>query len=171
MNEDRLKRLAARLDRLAEKDERLIEDTRKVEAARRRASVQLHSMCLHLVRELNALVTRSRIELSPDTFSEETYRETGVNLFQINARGRLVQIAFEATDKLSSTEYFPSPYILQGAVRWYNQELLEGRGIEEEQLFLCWEERTGSAWRWLDPKTRRAGQFDADHVMGLIERL
>ena len=171
MNEDRLKRLAERLDRLAEKDEQQIERTRKVEAARRKACAQLHAMCLHLVQRINSLVTRFQVELSPDTFSEEAYRDTGVNLFQINAHGRLVQIAFEATDKLTSTEYFPSPYILQGAIRWYNQELLEGRGIEEEQLFLCWDERTGSAWRWLDPKTRRAGQFDADHLMGLVERL
>lgn len=171
MNEDRVKRLAARMDRLAEQDEKLLERTRLVERARQLATEQLYQLCAHLVRELNRLVTRFQIEISPDSWGRESFREANVNIIQINANGRLIQIAFQSTDKLVSTENYPTPYVLEGAVRWFNQELLDSRGIEEEQIFLCWDEKSGSRWRWQDYRTRRAGAFDLDHLMGLLERL
>jgi hypothetical protein len=171
MNEDRVKRLAARMDRLAEQDELLVARMKRVESARRIGAVQLYQLCAHLVRELNTLVTRFRIEIAPDSWTNDTFRDTGVNILQINANGRLIQVAFQATDKLVSSENYLTPYIIEGSVRWFNQELLDGRGIEEEQVFLCWDDRTGSRWRWQDPKTRRSGVFDLDHLMGLLERL
>jgi hypothetical protein len=171
MNEDRVKRLAARMDRLAEQDELLVARTKRVESARRIGAAQIYQLCAHLVRELNTIVTRFRIEIAPDTWTTEAFRESGVNIVQINANGRLIQVAFQATDKLVSSENYVSPYIIEGAVRWFNQELLDGRGIEEEQLFLCWDDKSGSRWRWQDPKTRRSGAFDLDHLMGLLERL
>ena len=170
MNDDRIRRLAARMDRLAEQDELLVARTRKVEAARLLASEQLYRTCEHLVRQINSLLTRFRLEIAPDSWGPATFRD-GVNIIQVNASGRLVQIAFQPTEQLVASDNFPTPYVLEGAVRWFNQELLDGRGIEEEQLFLCWDEKLGSRWRWFDPKTRRSGPFDADHLMELLERL
>jgi hypothetical protein len=171
MNEERVKRLAARMDRLAEQDELLMVRAKRVEAARRTGAEQLYQLCAHVVCELNSLVTRFRIEIAPDSWTGHSFRDSGVNIVQINANGRLIQVAFQATDKLVSAENYGSPYIIEGAVRWFNQELLEGRGIEEEQVFLCWDEKTGSRWRWQDPQTRRSGPFDLDHLMSLLERL
>ncbi len=171
MRDDRLKRLARQLDRLVEEDERLMEQTRKVEAVRRGAAVQLHGVCSSFVAALNALLEKLQIEMSPEEFCQESFRDSGMNLFQINARGRLIQIAFESTDTLVSTEVIRTPYVLHGSVRWYNQELLEGKGIEEEQIFFCIDDKTSPGWRFLDSQTRRIRPFDTEHLTQLMERL
>lgn len=171
MHEDRLKRLAEKMDRLVEQDERTLAQTRAVEAARRVGAVELFGICESLVGELNRLLVKFRIELSPEEYSREAFRESGLNLFQINARGRLVQLAFESTESLTSSENYARPYILQGAVRWYNQEALEGGGIEEEMIFYCMDGRGVNSWRYLDAKTRRSGALDEEHLAQLLERL
>jgi len=171
MNEDRLKRLAQKIERMAEHDEFLLAKAQRVVAVRRAAAMALYGICSVLVNGLNRQMTNFKVDLSPDEFTPETFRDTGVNLVQINFNGRLVQFAFESTDETVSTEYFSSPYVLQGAIRWFNQELLEERGIEEEQIFYCWNEKSGGTWRWMDPKSRRVGYLDGDHLMGVLERL
>jgi|HigsolmetaAR201D_1030396.scaffolds.fasta_scaffold15059_3 hypothetical protein len=171
MREDRLRRLAERFDRLAEEDDWRIEQARAVDLTRRAGAQELYALCSHFVTEINRLVTRIRFELVPEEFPPEAFRDGSVNLIQINARGRLVQIAFEATEQLISTDLYRTPYILQGSVRWYNQELLESSGIEEEMLFYCMDGKSGSEWRFYNQRTHRSGRFDIDHLIQLMERL
>ncbi|HBY60954.1 MAG TPA: hypothetical protein DEH78_14120 [Solibacterales bacterium] len=167
MNQDRLRKLAERLEREAAADEELLKKAREVEAARRGASAELFAVCHAFVGAVNSLLTTLRLELSPETFPPEAFRDTGVNLIQINARGRLIQIVFESTPALSSTELFRTPYVLQGSVRWFNQDFIDTTGIEEEQVFYC----IGQGWRFQNVRTRRSGPFDHEHLIQLMEQL
>ncbi|MDX2152917.1 MAG: hypothetical protein SFV54_19400 [Bryobacteraceae bacterium] len=167
MNQDRLRRLANRLEKEAAADEALLRKAREVEGERRRAAADLHSLCRAFVTAVNEHLRSLRLELDPDEYPLEVFRDTGVNVIQINARGRLVQIVFESTAQLSSTELFKTPYVLQGSVRWYNQDLIETTGIEEEQVFYC----IGQGWKYQNQRNRRQGAFDMDHLMQLMEQL
>ena len=60
----------------------------------------------------------------------------------MNVRGRILQVAFEATVELVSTEDFRVPYTLHGSVRAFNQELLDKDIIEEQLIFTLWRDRS-----------------------------
>jgi len=167
---DRLKKLARSLDALARKDETHIGKAREIAALRRQAALDLHGICADFVRNLNRLLTETELELQPQEYAPEGFRDAGLNLFQINARGRILQIKFEATPELLSTEDFRVPYILVGAVRCFNQQLLEKDLIEEQSLFYT-VEKSRHLWRFFDGRTYRTGPFNADYLTGLMEQL
>lgn len=169
MPEERLRRLAQAIDRLAAKDEELLRRTREIEALRREAAAGLHRICSEFVESVNALVTKVRLELSPPDYSPDAFRDPGANLFQINAKGRVIQIEFEATEALTSTENYRYSYIIQGAVRCFNQELLDRVDIQEQRVFFCVDKRR--EWRYLDTRGQRSGTFDGDFLAGLFEKL
>jgi hypothetical protein len=81
-----------------------------------------------------------------------------------------LQIEFEATEELTSSEDFRIPYALHGAVRGFNQELLEQNVVREQLLFYT-VEKTGTMWRFFDARTYRTGPFDQDYLIGLMEQL
>lgn len=170
LNPDRLKKLAQRIDEFAEKDERLLEQVRHTDQLRREAAGQLHRICGEFVEELNTQLTRITLELGPATFAPEDFLDPGVNLIQINARGRLVQISFQSTDTPTSTDSFRIPYILHGAVRCFNQDLLEQANILEESIFYCLEKKR-NAWHFFNQRTYRSGLIDQDYLASLMERL
>jgi hypothetical protein len=89
---------------------------------------------------------------------------------QINAQGRVVQIAFEATREIFSTVKFRIPYVLEGEVRAYNQEMLERTQIRSQAMFFCLEEN-GNTWRYFEWLNGRTGAFDRDQLVSLLERL
>jgi hypothetical protein len=167
---DRLKKLAKHLDALARKDEHHIRRAREIGSLRRQAALELHGVCADFVRQLNQLLSEIELELRPLEYGAESYQDTGINLFQINARGRILQIKFEATPELFSTEDFRVPYILTGAVRCFNQQLLETDLIEEQSLFYTIE-KSRHHWRFFDGRTYRSGLVDADYLAGLMEEL
>lgn len=167
---DRLKKLAKSLDALARKDENVIRRAREIGALRRHAAVDLHAICGGFVRDLNRLLAEIEIEFHPESYSEANFQDDGINLFQLNARGRILQIKFEATPELISTEDFRVPYILAGAVRCFNQQLLEKDLIEEQLLFYTIE-KSRHLWRFFDARTYRSGPVDADYLTGLMEQL
>ncbi len=166
----RLRRLAAQIDALAEKDEKTIEETRRITALRCSAAAELHRVCMDFVASVNALLKRTVVALDPSDYSERAFRDDGPNLIQINARGRILEVEFAATVGLLSTEDFRIPYTLEGAVRAFNQELLEKAAIEEQLLFYTVEARH-SQWRFFDARTYRSGPFDREYLMALMERL
>ncbi|MFN7992589.1 MAG: hypothetical protein U0Q18_03265 [Bryobacteraceae bacterium] len=170
MQKDRLKKLAERIDALAEKDERVIERAREIQELRSAAAHELHDICADFVRSLNEMLARTEVEFTPEEYTAESFHEEGINLFQINARGRVLQVKFEATPELVSTEDFRIPYILEGAVRCFNQQLLE-RDLIEEQLLFYTLEKTRHFWRFFDARTYRSGPFDADYLIGLMDQL
>jgi hypothetical protein len=167
---DRLKRLAKSLDALARKDEVHLREAREIGALRRQAALELHGICGDFVSELNHWLSEIELEFQPEVYGPENFHEDGLNLFQINARGRILQIKFEATPELTSSEDFRVPYILSGAIRCFNQQLLEKDLIEEQLLFYTLE-KSRHLWRFFDARTYRSGPFDADYLAGLMEQL
>ena len=137
---------------------------------RRRAAAQLHSLCAAFVAELNALLSKTQVVLDPPEYSPDRFEEDGPNVLQINVRGRIVQIVFETTGELISTEDFRVPYILCGTIRCFNQQLLEQDLIVEHTLFYCLE-KSRQFWRFFDERTYRTGPFDREYLLGLLEEL
>ncbi len=167
---DRLARLARQIAALAQKDEHLMLRAAEIAALRRQAACTIHSVCADFVASVNHLLPEPVLDLSPPEYAAETFRDSGANLIQINARGRIVQIVFQATDPMVSTEKFKVPYILEGEIRAYNQQMLERVDIEDELLFFCME-KDRNAWRYYDWRSNRSGPFDRELLVSLMERL
>ncbi len=91
-------------------------------------------------------------------------------MIQMNVRGRILQVEFEATPELVSTEDFRIPYTLQGSVRAFSQELLD-KDIVEEQLLFFTLEKPAPLWRFFEARTYRSGPFDRDYLTSLMEQL
>jgi hypothetical protein len=170
IRDSRWKRLAARIDQLADKDERYLRHVNEIAATRVRAAVELYSICRSFVDSINQYIERGPVMLDPSDFSAEAFHEEAPNLFQINARGRLLQVEFQASAQLVSTEDFRVPYTLAGAVRAFNQELLDKDLIEEHLLFYTIEPHR-KMWRFFEPRTYRTGAFDHEYLVTVMERL
>jgi len=166
----RLKKLAARIDALVDKDEDAMRQSREISARRRSGAVQVHRICATFVNALNALATRAQVGLDPSEYPPDAFREDSPNLIQINARGRIIQIEFRGTETPISTEEFRVPYIMEGEVRCFNQELLDRQSVEEQLLFYCLEKQ-GAMWRFFDPRTYRSGAFDEAFLVAMMEQL
>lgn len=166
----RLKRLAARIDALTEKDEVLMRYARDMAALRRAAAAELYAICAGFAESVNGLLAHGKMTLDPGEFSPATYREDLPNLIQMNIRGRILQVEFSATEELSSTEDFRIPYTLEGFVRAFNQKLLEKNLIEEQLIFYTLE-KSGNMWRFFDARTYRSGAFEQDYLVGLMEQI
>jgi hypothetical protein len=167
---DRLKKLAERIDRLVQKDEEHLRRTREMLALRCKAAAQLYAVCAEFTRAINELTSKAEVELDPDEFEPGHFREHDSNLFQLNARGRILQVEFQATEELTSSEDFRIPYALHGSVRGFNQEMLAQNLIREQLLFYT-VEKTGNMWRFFDARTYRTGAFDGDYLISLMEQL
>lgn len=166
----RLSKLAARIQLLAEKDERAFQHAHEISQVRQRAAGELYRVCASFTASVNALLPRAEVQLDPPNFQESSFSEDGPNLFQLNIRGRLLQIEFEATPELVSTEDFRIPYTIEGAVRSFNQEWLDRNTIDEQLIFYCIE-RGSRYWRFFDARTYRSGPFDQEYLTSLLERL
>ncbi len=167
---DRLKKLAETVDALAAKDVAVIAEADRIEKVRLAAAMELHAMCAKFVRDLNGLLNTTELTLDPPAFEPDQFHDGSSNLFQINVRGRILQIEFEVTENPISTENFRHAYVLQGAIRGFNQELLEHDAIEEELLFYCVGEKI-KGWMVFDARTYRTGQLKEDYFATLLERL
>ncbi|MDQ6701568.1 MAG: hypothetical protein M3Z36_15420 [Acidobacteriota bacterium] len=158
------------MDALAAKDVAVIAEADRIEKVRLAAAMELHAMCAKFVRDLNGLLNTTELTLDPPAFEPDQFHDGSSNLFQINVRGRILQIEFEVTENPISTENFRHAYVLQGAIRGFNQELLEHDAIEEELLFYCVGEKT-KGWMIFDARTYRTGQLKEDYFATLLERL
>ncbi len=168
--EIRLKRLAENIQALAEKDEISVRHAQEIIALRHAASAELYSICSGFVNSLNNLLSSSEVGLDPPTPPTDAFQEHLPNLIQINVRGRILQVEFEGTGELVSTEDFRIPYTLQGYVRAFNQALLD-KDLIEEQLIFYTLERDRNLWRFFDARTYRSGPFDQEYLVGLMEQL
>lgn len=166
----RLKRLAASIDALTEKDEAFLRRGREMAALRRAAAADLYAICADFVNSVNRLLARNDVELDPPSYAADAFQEDAHNLIQINVRGRILQVSFSATPGLVSTEDFRIPYTLEGSIRAFNQELLEKDIIEEQLLFYTLESEK-KMWRFFDARTYRSGPFDQEYLICLMEQL
>ena len=169
-SDNRLQRLAQRIRALSEKDERRLRRVHEVEAVRRAAALELHSVCADFVAEVNAMLDDHDVLLDPPDYSAASYSGDSVNLLQINVHGRILQVSFTATPELVSTEDFRIPYVLEGSVRAFNQELLDKDLIEEQPLFYTME-RHRNMWRYFETRTYHSGPFDREYLISVMERI
>lgn len=167
---DRLERLARSIEALAEKDARRIREAHEIAELRRQAAAELHAICSEFVKSVNRLLPKAMLELGPPEYNPETLRDPGLNMLQINVSGRIVNIEFEATDELVSTEHFRIPYTLHGTVRCFNQEMLDRTMVPEMLLFYCLE-KNKNGWLLVDPRTHRTLPFDQEYLVTAMEKL
>ena len=170
MAKDRLKKLANTIDALSEKDGQLVQKTQEIAGLRCKAAVDLHSICRNFVSDLNRMLSKTELLFDPPEYSPESFNDHGVNLLQINARGRILQIEFSPTAEMISTENFRMPHILEGSIRCFNQEFLDRAVIEEQFIFYCLEKKQ-RLWRFFDARTYRSGPFDQEYLVSLMEQL
>jgi hypothetical protein len=166
---DAIDRLARQID-AARKAESFLVNADEVANLRRQGACGLHRICAEFVTSVNSSLAEAALDLSPATYAPESYREPGMNLIQISSQGREMQIAFEAAPKLVSTEKFLVPYVLEGEVRTYNQEMLEHFEIRSLLIFFCVEEATAT-WRSFDWRTNHTGPVDRELLVSLMEPL
>ena len=169
-NEDRLERLAQRIRSLAQTDEGRMQRAQQVAELRRTAARELHAVCADFVQAVNGMLDDRLVLLDPPEFSAAAYDDDSPNLVQINVRGRILQVTFQATGELVSTEDFRIPYILEGSVRAFNQEMLEKDLIEEQQLFYTME-ATHHMWRYFEARTYHSGAFDREYLITVMEQV
>ena len=166
---DRLTRLARAIEAITERDNKLIEESTQVDQLRSRGAAQLHEICHLFVQKVNGRLSERSVLLDPPSFSEGDFQD-GPNLFQINLRGRLLQIEFAATGELYESDDFKRPYVLRGAVRSFNQDLLQHNTVDEQMIFYC---PSGGAadWFYFDERTYRTGRLGEDYLISEMERL
>jgi hypothetical protein len=168
--EARLERLAASIDSLSAKDAAFLRKTQEINDLRKKAAVELHTICKRFVASVNRLLKSSELALDPPDYTAASFQEDLTNLVQINVRGRILQISFSATGEMVSTEDFRVPYTLDGTVRAFNQESLAKDSIEEQLIFYTLEPHK-TMWRYFDSRTYRSGPLDEDYLIGLMEQL
>ena len=169
-DEERIARLAKQIGTEIRKEQHLLFTEAKVIELRRRGAAALHAICSDFAASVNQLLAPPVLELTPSEFTPEMFRNTGPNLIQLNAHGRIVQVAFESTRERFSTEKFLIPYILEGEVRAYNQEMLERTQVRSQALFYCLEGARND-WRYYEWNHGRTGVFGRDQLVSLLERL
>jgi hypothetical protein len=167
---DHVQQLARKLEAAAKKDEEQKVEAQEVNQLRARAAAELYGKCTELVEAVNRLLAASLLELAPAEYSPAMFREAEPTIFQIGFSGRLVHLEFHATETLRSTERFRTPYILEGSLRSFNQELLELAAVPEQFLFCC-PEGERLKWMWFDPRIQRAALLEQNHLIALLERL
>jgi hypothetical protein len=167
--DDALVRLARQID-AARKAERFVVSADEVSGLRRQGACELHRICAEFVGSVNTRLTESMLDLSPVSYSPDNFRQSGVNLIQIGSQGRQIQVAFESTPGVYSTEKFLVPYVMEGEIRTYNQSMLERHEIRSRLLFFCVAEAT-SGWRFFDWRTRQTGPVDSRLLVQLMEPL
>jgi len=170
LQKDRLKKLAEAIEALEAKDSALIQKTLTIAAQRRKAAVELHAICNAFAGDLNRRLSHIQLQLDPPEYGAEAFQEIGVNLLQINVRGRILQVEFASTLQTVSTENFRVPHILEGSIRCFNQESLDRAVIEEQFLFYCLEKKR-NLWRFFDARTYRSGPFDQEYLISLMEQV
>jgi len=170
LHKDRLKKLAESIEALAEKDSALMQKTLTIAALRRHAAVELHAICGAFAADLNRQLSSTQIQFDPPDYAPESFQDIGVNLLQINVRGRILQIEFACTPQTISTENFRVPHVLEGSIRCFNQEFLDRAVIEEQFIFYCLEKRR-NVWRFFDARTYRSGPFDQEYLISLMEQV
>jgi len=142
----------------------------EVDRLRERGAVDLHRICSSFVGKINAKLSEPTVLLDPPTYSESDYIDTGINFFQINLRGRILQIQFARTTKLFESDDFRYEYVLRGAVRAFNQDLLDNSTVDEIMIFYC-PRKDSAHWYFFDGRTYRTGRVGENYLISELERL
>jgi hypothetical protein len=167
---DRLSRLVRAIEAIGDTDRKVIAESTEVDRLRLQGAMDLYRICSTFVGKVNDQLSEPAVLLDPPSFSENGYKDEGPNLFQINLRGRVLQIEFGTTEDLYEDDDFRHPYVLRGAVRSFNQDFLEHHSIDEQMIFYC--PVNGSAhWHFFDGRTYRSGRVGENYLITEMERL
>jgi hypothetical protein len=167
---DRLSRLAKAIESIGETDRKLIAQSTQVDRLRLKGAMDLYRLCSAFVGKVNEKLPEPAILLDPLSFPEGSFNDGGMNLFQINLRGRILQIEFTSTAELYEDDDFRLPYVLRGAVRSFNQDQLEQGSIEEQMIFYC-PRNDAAEWYYSDGRTYRSGRVTENYLVSEMERL
>jgi len=167
IRENRLQKLARRIEELRRKDEQTAERRARVAGQRNEAVVNLWRLCHSFAERLNAHIQHDRVEVTPNEPPDEIPEDTPLQLL-LNVRGRVLLLDIRAPVNLVSTENFKKPYILEGEVRFFNQELLENEQVAEHGVFFCHGE---GVWYYWNGHTYKSGLIDEDYLAGLLEKI
>jgi hypothetical protein len=167
--EDAVAKLARQID-ATRRAERFLAGGEDIANLRLQGACELHRICAEFTSSVNSELSEPVLDLSPPTYSTAAFRQSGANLIQIASQGRQIQITFEVPEQAVSTEKFLAPYILEGEVRTYNQEMLKRLEIRSRMIFFCIEQETG-IWRFFDWRTRSTGLFDRELLVSLMKPL
>jgi hypothetical protein len=169
---DPLAALAAAVEALGEEDRRLADESARVERLRICGAQELHTICRGFTEALNQKLSRPALLLDPGEYSAATYNDGVPSLFQINLRGRLLQIEFRATEELYSSEEFRRPYVLYGTVRSFNQEFLDHNTVNEKSIYYCPDRnRDHGRWHYFDCRTYGTGALTRDFFVAEMAQL
>jgi hypothetical protein len=167
---DPLTRLAKSIEAIGERDRDLLDESKQVDRLRTEGALALHGICRRFVDTLNAQLSAPALQLDPPDYSPGHYHDRGINMFQINLRGRLLQVEFTAGEELHSTEEFRLPYILEGAIRSYSQRSSERDRLDEQAIFCC--PRSGAlSWHYFDYRTYGTGLVTPEFLAAEMQRL
>src|SRR5579862_3833141 len=131
--------------------------------------MELYAICRAFVDKVNERIAEKAIQLDPPAFTESDFDEGGT-LFQINLRGRLLQMEFAATEELYENDDFRKQFVLRGKVRGFNQDLLAQNTVDEQLIFYC-PAPGGAEWHHFDERTYRTGRVGEDYLVSEMERL
>lgn len=155
---------------LGERDQNLMDESTRVDRHRIAGAVELHGLCREFTEALNAKLSSPAVVLDPPEYGAEQYNDGVPGLFQINLRGRLLQLEFEATEELYSKEEFRRPYVLFGTVRSFNQDFLVHNTVGEKSIFYC-PEGAGGRWYFFENRTYDTGEVNTDFFIGELQEL
>jgi hypothetical protein len=167
---DPIAQLAKAIEALGEEDQRLSDERARVEQLRVSGANGLYRICRAFIEEINGRLSRPALVLDPGDYSADTYNDALPCLFQINLRGRLLQIEFSATEELRSSEDFRSPYVLHGTIRSFNQDFLEHNIVHEKAIFYCPEAGAG-CWHYFDNRTHSTGLLTQEFLINAMAQL
>jgi hypothetical protein len=170
---DRLEELARAIEAIGDDDRKLLNESVRVDRLRQEGAADLYEICRDFVDTLNGRLSAPALTLDPPDYSGQSYSDGAQALFQINLRGRLLQIEFHATEELSSSEDFRRPYVLHGTVRSFNQDFLAHDTVDEKALFYCIEGNSEkkARWHYFDSRTYASGALTRDFLVGEMARL
>ncbi len=169
-HEERFQRLARRIQELRLKDEEAQQRRARIAEQRSEAVRRLWELCHTFSEHLNTYIRHDRVELTPVEPPEEVPEDVPVQLL-LNVRGRVLLLDVRAPANLISTENFKKPYILEGEVRFFSQELLEDERVEEHDIFFCPDEGKSGAWLYFNGHNYKSGPVEELYLAGLMERI
>jgi hypothetical protein len=167
---NRMQKLARAVDAFADRDAARLRREEEIHHLRLEGAAKLHAVCARFAAELNPLLQKVKLEISPEQFQSSQFQAVKPTIFQLNASGRLVQFTFQATEDWTANHDFRLPYTLEGSVQAFSQEEIDQSSIQEYRIFYCLDNKE-CEWYWVDLVKRESGKVNLDYVASLLEQL
>ena len=168
--DDRFQKLSRRIEELRRKDEAAQERRSQICKRRAEAIHQLWHICSGFARHLNSYIEHDPLHLSPSDPPGDFPENSQLQLL-MNVRRRILLLDIGAPAALVGNDNFKKPYILEGEVRLFNQELLEEERVEEHGIFFCPGEGSQGAWMYWNGRTYKSGHVDETYLASLLDQI